>query len=167
MPLADASLNTLCTPSSVLISQLELKGQYRCIGLAPTVLSPLPKHVGHECAPLKLFILHTKACAGRSTEQVSILPRQIWMPSGVETLSPIGWLMIIKFTSILAMSTYTFNCSCLNITLRKVTLDFVIVFVQAELVTIICKKLHTEQSFLYFKLKCKFYCSAKNFQTEE
>lgn len=92
MPLVDASLNALCTPSSVLISQLELKGQYRCIGLAPTVLSPLSKHVGHEWAPLKLFMLHTKARAIISTEQVSIIPLQIWMPSGVETSSPIRGL---------------------------------------------------------------------------
>ena len=52
VPLVDASLNALRTLSRVLISQFELKGQYRCMGLAPTVLSPLSKQVGHEWAPL-------------------------------------------------------------------------------------------------------------------
>ena len=83
MPLGDASLNALRTRSSVLISQLELKG------LAPTVLSPLTKHVGHKWAPLKVFMLHNKARAIISTEQISIIILQIWMPFGVETSSPI------------------------------------------------------------------------------
>ena len=53
------------------------------------VLSPLSRQVLHEYSPLNPFMLHTRALAGRSTVHISSIPRQQYMPSGVETTTPI------------------------------------------------------------------------------